>query len=67
MGIWPEMNVNHKFTRRRAPIALVITVVIGMSGLGLVAYFASDLVEFFVSSSASATPDFFPMPIGPAP
>lgn len=61
------MNVNHKFTRRQAPIAFVITVAIGMTGLGLVAYFASDLVEFFVSSSASATPDFYPTPIGRAP
>jgi hypothetical protein len=40
----------------------------GMIGMALVAYFASDLVEFFATASASsAMPDFYPTPITRAP
>ena len=59
------ITVTHKFTRRRAPIALV-TVVAVICGLGLMAYFARDLVEF-ATASASATPDYYPTPIMRAP
>jgi hypothetical protein len=61
------MNVSHKFAQRRAPVALVVAVT-GMIGMALVAYFASDLVEFFATASASsAMPDFYPTPITRAP
>jgi hypothetical protein len=56
------MNVSHKFTQRRAPVARVVFV-LGMIGVGLVAFLASDLVDFFATASASATPDFVPVPI----
>jgi hypothetical protein len=57
------MNVSHKFTQRRAPVALVVAIM-GIIGMALVAYFASELVEFFATASASATQqtDFYPTP-----
>jgi hypothetical protein len=60
------MNVSHKFTQRRAPVALVVFV-LGMIGVALVAFLASDLVDFFAAASASATPDFYPALIVRAP
>ena len=43
-------TVIQRFAQRLLPIALVVTVV---GGMALVAYFAADLVEYFVSSSGS--------------
>jgi hypothetical protein len=61
------LTVTQKFSQRVLPLGLVV-VVGGMCGLALVAYFASDIVEFFTTTSASATrPDFYPAPIIRAP
>jgi hypothetical protein len=47
-------------------VALVVFV-LGMIGVALVAFLASDLVDFFAAASASATPDFYPALIVRAP
>jgi hypothetical protein len=57
------LSVSQNFTRRRAQVAAVVALI----GLMAVAYFASDLVEFFANAWASATPDYYPMPIVRAP
>jgi hypothetical protein len=49
-------TVTQKFTQRLLPLALVFTVLGGMGGMALVAYFAPNLVEYFASSSGSSTP-----------
>jgi hypothetical protein len=46
-------TVIQRFAQRLLPLTLVVTVVGGMGGTALVAYFAPDLVEYFVSSSGS--------------
>ena len=56
------------FAQRVLPLALGVTVVCGLSGMALVAYFAPDLVEYFVSSSRSTAAAFDPtLPIVPWP
>jgi hypothetical protein len=57
------LSVSQNFTRHWAPVAAVVT----LTGLMAVAYFASDLVEFFANAWASATPDYNPTPIVRAP
>jgi uncharacterized membrane protein len=47
-------------------MALVVFV-LGMIAVALVAFLASDLVDFFTPASASTTPDFVPAPIVPTP
>jgi hypothetical protein len=44
-------TVIQRFARRLLSLALIVTVVGGMSGMALVAYFARDLVEYFISGS----------------
>ena len=58
-------TVTQRLTQQLLPLALVVTVVGGMSGMALVAFFAPNLVEYFVSSSGSATwqTEFYPVPI----
>ena len=61
------LTANHKFNQRVLPLGVV--VVLGMIGVGLVAFFASDLVDFFGNTSASAAQqtDFYQTPITGAP
>ena len=49
-------TVIQRFAQRLLPLALVVTVVGAMSGMALVACFAPDLVEYFVSRSGSIAP-----------
>jgi hypothetical protein len=61
-------TVVQRFAQRLLPLALVVTVEGGMSGMALVAYFAPNLVEYFVSSSRSTATEFDPVvPIVPWP
>jgi hypothetical protein len=54
-------TVTQKFTQRLLPLALVYTVV---GGMGLVAYFAPNLVEYFASSSGPSTSEMeFYLPV----
>lgn len=48
-----------KFTKRLLPLA----VAAGMGGTALAAYFAPNLVDYFVSSSGSTATEFDPGPI----
>jgi hypothetical protein len=56
MEVDQMLSVSENFTRRRTP---VITVMLAICGLGLVGYFAIDLIKF-ASDSASASQDFYP-------
>jgi hypothetical protein len=61
-------TVIQRLAQRLLSLALVVTVVGGMSGMALVAYFARDLVEYFISSSRSTAAEFDPViPIVPSP
>jgi hypothetical protein len=54
-----------RFAQRLLSLALVISVV---GGMALVAYFAPNLVEYFVSGSGSTATELDPVPpIVPAP
>jgi hypothetical protein len=60
--------VIQRFAQRLLPLALVASVVGGMSGMALVAYFARDLVDYFVSTlgwTATGQTEFYPVPIVP--
>ena len=61
-------TVTQNFTQRLLPLTLVFTVLGGMGGMALVAYFAPNLVEYFTSSSGPSTPETeFYLPIIRAP
>ena len=61
-------TVIQRFAHRLLSLALVVTFLGGVSGMTLVAYFAPDLVEYFVSSSRSTAAEFDPVvPIVPWP
>jgi hypothetical protein len=61
-------TVTQNFTQRLLPLTLVFTVLGGMGGMALVAYFAPNLVEHFTSSSGPSPPETeFYLPIIRAP
>ena len=61
-------TVIQRFAQRLLSLALIVTVVGGMSGMALVAYFARDLVEYFISGSRPTAAEFDPVvPIIPWP
>jgi hypothetical protein len=61
-------TVTQNFTQRLLPLTLVFTVLGGMGGMALVAYFAPNLVEYFNSSSGPSMPETeFYLPIIRAP
>lgn len=60
--------VIQRFTQRLLALALVVAFAGGMSAAALAAYFAPDLVEYFVRSSRSTATEFDPVvPIVPLP
>ena len=59
-------TIIQKFARRLRRQALAVTVAGGMGGMALVAYFAPNLVEYFVSSPRSTATEFYPAPILPS-
>jgi hypothetical protein len=61
-------TVIERFAQRLLPLALVVAVAGGMIGMVLVAYFAPNLVEYFVRSPRSTATEFDPLvPIVPSP
>jgi hypothetical protein len=60
--------VIQRFVQRLSALALVVAFAGGMSVAALVAYFAPDLVEYFVRSPRSTAAEFDPVvPIVPLP
>lgn len=60
-------TIIQKFAQRLRRQALAVTVAGGMGGMALVAYFAPNLVDYFVSGSASTATELDPAPMARGP
>jgi hypothetical protein len=60
-------TIIQKFAQRLRRQALAVTVAGGMGGMALVAYFAPNLMDYFVSSSGSTATEVYPAPFVPWP